>query len=74
MILYINDADRNNNRRYSLRTVMNTSQLQHNTDENAMSRTMMNDSNDMSNDDNSHDHCDSCTSDTLVTEILMRLK
>lgn len=53
---------------------MNTSQLQHNTDENAMSRTMMNDSNDMSNDDNSHDHCDSCTSDTLVTEILMRLK
>ena len=50
---------------------MNTSQLQHNTDENAMSRTM---SNDMSNDDNSDDHCDSCTSDTLVTKILVRLE
>lgn len=55
---------------------MNTSQMQHNTDKHAMSTTMMNDSDEVSNNDSDdHGHCDSCTaSDTLGTKILTRLE
>lgn len=50
--------------------------MQHNTDKHAMSTTMMNDSDEVSNNDSDdHGHCDSCTaSDTLGTKILTRLE